>query len=284
MRLATFLPPGADAPGAGEVRGDEVVAFGAAPCSTGSRPATGRPPTARRSPLAEVTLLAPVPRPRAIFGIGLNYAAHARETGQGAAGGADRVHEAADVERRRRRGPVRCPAVVQRLDYEVELALVIGPAARSPATRSPTTSPRATCRSASRSGRAPRAPTRSARGARGSRPPTRSPDAEDLRLTTPRQRRAAPGLAHVRPDLRPARARRLHRRGDHAGARRPHPHRDAERRRPGDGPAAVPRRRRRRALRDRAAGCDRAPHLPMTVMCRTSRSPASSAPCRTRST
>ena len=33
-------------------------------------------------PLADVTLLAPVPRPRAIFGIGLNYRAHAGETGQ----------------------------------------------------------------------------------------------------------------------------------------------------------------------------------------------------------
>ncbi len=32
-------------------------------------------------PLAEVTLLAPVPAPRAIFGIGLNYADHVAETG-----------------------------------------------------------------------------------------------------------------------------------------------------------------------------------------------------------
>src|SRR3712207_7224590 len=32
-------------------------------------------------PLAEIELLAPVPEPRAIYGIGLNYAAHARETG-----------------------------------------------------------------------------------------------------------------------------------------------------------------------------------------------------------
>ena len=31
--------------------------------------------------LADVKLLAPVPQPRAIFGIGLNYAAHAAETG-----------------------------------------------------------------------------------------------------------------------------------------------------------------------------------------------------------
>ena len=43
------------------------------------RPA--RRPTAPSSRSADVTLLAP-PRPRAIFGIGLNYAAHARETGR----------------------------------------------------------------------------------------------------------------------------------------------------------------------------------------------------------
>ena len=41
--------------------------------------------------LADVTLLAPVPRPRAIFGIGLNYAAHARETGKEPPERADRL-------------------------------------------------------------------------------------------------------------------------------------------------------------------------------------------------
>ena len=47
-------------------------------------------------PLADVTLLAPVPRPRAIFGIGLNYRAHAEE-GAAACPRPDRLHEAADV-------------------------------------------------------------------------------------------------------------------------------------------------------------------------------------------
>ena len=32
-------------------------------------------------PLSEVTLLAPVPDPRTMFGIGLNYAEHIAETG-----------------------------------------------------------------------------------------------------------------------------------------------------------------------------------------------------------
>ena len=82
MRLATFLTPEGPAPHAGEVRGDRIVAFG-----TGSvidRLASGdlTPADGKDYALAEVSLLAPVQRPRAIFGIGLNYAAHAAETGK----------------------------------------------------------------------------------------------------------------------------------------------------------------------------------------------------------
>jgi len=126
MRLATFLPPGSDAPMGGEVRGAAVVAF-ADGSSVLDRLASGdrTPASGAEWALAEVTLLAPVPQPRAIFGIGLNYAAHAAETGRelpeqpivfmklpssSAAPG----------------GPVRCPEVVKRLDYEGELAIVMG--------------------------------------------------------------------------------------------------------------------------------------------------------------
>ena len=76
-------------------------------------------------PLADVTLLAPVPRPRAIFGIGLNYAAHAAEQGA-------EVPEQPIVFMKLPsssappNGRVTCPAVVKRLDYEGELAVVIG--------------------------------------------------------------------------------------------------------------------------------------------------------------
>ena len=45
MKLATFIAPGGTAAQAGEVRGDEIVAFTPAPSSTASRPATARPPT-----------------------------------------------------------------------------------------------------------------------------------------------------------------------------------------------------------------------------------------------
>jgi 2-keto-4-pentenoate hydratase/2-oxohepta-3-ene-1,7-dioic acid hydratase in catechol pathway len=75
--------------------------------------------------VGEVDLLAPLPRPPAIFGIGLNYAAHAAETG---ADPPERplvflklpLSAAAPTQLLVR------PAVVRRLDYEGELAVVIG--------------------------------------------------------------------------------------------------------------------------------------------------------------
>jgi acylpyruvate hydrolase len=126
MKLATFLPPGAAAPLAGEVRGDEIVAFPGGEtvldrlASGDATPADGE---AHR--LAEIELLAPIPRPRAIFGIGLNYADHAREQGKEPPE-APIVFMKTPASAAPPGAPVRCPAVVRRLDYEVELALVLG--------------------------------------------------------------------------------------------------------------------------------------------------------------
>jgi len=125
MRLATFLPPGGSEPLAGEVRGGEVVAFADGTVldrlTSGDRtPAAGDP-----YPLDEVTLLAPVPRPRAIFGIGLNYAKHAAETGKELPED-PMVFLKLPSSSVPPSGPVRCPAVVERLDYEVELVIVMG--------------------------------------------------------------------------------------------------------------------------------------------------------------
>jgi acylpyruvate hydrolase len=128
MRLATFLPrDGADAPIAGEVIGDEVVAFAPGETVLG-RLAFGDRTQARGEafPLAEVTLLAPVPRPRAIFGIGLNYRAHAEEGGRDAPE-APIVFMKLPTSAAPPNAPVRCPPVVRRLDYEGELAVVMGP-------------------------------------------------------------------------------------------------------------------------------------------------------------
>src|SRR5688500_14670578 len=128
MRLATFLAPtSGDAPLSGEVVGDEVVAF-APGDSVLSRLASGDRTAARGEafPLADVTLLAPVPRPRAIFGIGLNYAAHASEGGRDAPE-APIVFMKLPTSAAPPTAPVVCPPVVRRLDYEGELAVVIGP-------------------------------------------------------------------------------------------------------------------------------------------------------------
>ncbi|HEX4804592.1 MAG TPA: fumarylacetoacetate hydrolase family protein [Conexibacter sp.] len=125
MRLATFIAPGSSAPLAGEVRGERVVAFagGTVPerLASGDRTPADGPEFA----LGDVTLLAPVPRPRAIFGIGLNYAAHAAEQGR-ALPEQPIVFMKLPSSSAPPGAAVRCPAVVRRLDYEGELAIVMG--------------------------------------------------------------------------------------------------------------------------------------------------------------
>jgi acylpyruvate hydrolase len=126
MRLATFMPPGGATPLAGEVRGDTVIAFADGGTvldrlSSGD----GTPATGDAFALAEVELLAPVARPRAIFGIGLNYAAHVLETG-GTLPEAPIVFMKLPTSAAAPNAPIRAPAVVRRLDYEGELAAVMG--------------------------------------------------------------------------------------------------------------------------------------------------------------
>ncbi len=124
MRLVTFRA-GEGPARAGEVRGETVVAFDDG-ASVLDRLASGdrTPAAGPEHALGEVELLAPHV-PRAIFGIGLNYRDHAAETGKepppapivfmklpssAAAPGAD----------------VRAPRIIRRLDYEAELAVVMG--------------------------------------------------------------------------------------------------------------------------------------------------------------
>lgn len=126
MRLATFIPSGGHEPLAGEAFDGRVVAFDDGSTvrdrlASGDRTPAGGPDWA----LADVTLLAPVPQPRAILGIGLNYAAHAAEQGLEPP---ERpiVFSMPPGASAPPGGPVRCPAVVRRLDYEAELAIVMG--------------------------------------------------------------------------------------------------------------------------------------------------------------
>jgi 2-keto-4-pentenoate hydratase/2-oxohepta-3-ene-1,7-dioic acid hydratase in catechol pathway len=129
VRLATFVAPGARAPSAGAVQDGSVRAFkdglhvvdvlaGAEPQSTGASWA-----------LDEVTLLAPIPEPGTIYAIGLNYAKHIEETG------AQRPETPIVFVKVRGSvappgGPIRCPEVVRRLDYEGELTIVMGAGGR----------------------------------------------------------------------------------------------------------------------------------------------------------
>jgi 2-keto-4-pentenoate hydratase/2-oxohepta-3-ene-1,7-dioic acid hydratase in catechol pathway len=125
MRLVTFYAPEEDDPLAGEVRGDEVVAFQSG--SVLDRLASGdrSPAGGRAYALDEVALVAPVRRPRAIFGIGRNYAAHAAELG-GEPPRVPLVFTKLPTSSAPPGGPVRRPHVTAKLDYEVELAAVIG--------------------------------------------------------------------------------------------------------------------------------------------------------------
>jgi acylpyruvate hydrolase len=132
MRLATFLPPGSETPRAGEVRdeGGELRVFAHAleQLTVLDRLADpeATPVEGLSWSLAEVTLLAPVPVPRAIFGIGLNYADHVRETGAETPP-QPLVFMKLPSSAAPPNAPVHCPAVVRRLDYEGELAVVMGP-------------------------------------------------------------------------------------------------------------------------------------------------------------
>jgi 2-keto-4-pentenoate hydratase/2-oxohepta-3-ene-1,7-dioic acid hydratase in catechol pathway len=127
VRLATFADPETGEPRAAEVRGDALVAY--PPGMTVRRLLTGDAPEPASGPehaLAEATLLAPVPRPRAIFGIGLNYAKHAQETG-GELPERPIVFMKLPTSSTAPNGEVTLPeACWRRLDYEGELAIVIG--------------------------------------------------------------------------------------------------------------------------------------------------------------
>src|SRR6476620_6929225 len=125
MRLATFLADGEDVPRAGEIRGDEVVAFADGTTvldrlASGARTPAGGDAFA----LDAVTLQAPV-TPRAIFGIGLNYADHAAETGA-TPPEAPIVFMKLPSSSCPPNDPLRIPPVIRRLDYEGELAIVLG--------------------------------------------------------------------------------------------------------------------------------------------------------------
>lgn len=122
-------------PALGVLQGDEIADLSAvAPTieqvtelfDEGTRAAADQAlPRAPRLALATVQLLAPLPRPRIVFAVGVNYRDHAAETGRSIpdfpvvfnkqvsciTGPFDAIHY---------------PSVAERLDYEGELAFLIG--------------------------------------------------------------------------------------------------------------------------------------------------------------
>jgi acylpyruvate hydrolase len=126
VKLATISAPGREAPVAGEVVDERFVAFADGVTVMDVLEGRASPRRGEASwPLSEVTLLAPIVTPRTIYGIGLNYAEHARETG---AQRPERpiVFTKVPGSAAPPGGPIRRPEVVRRLDYEGELMLVIG--------------------------------------------------------------------------------------------------------------------------------------------------------------
>ncbi|HTS90367.1 MAG TPA: fumarylacetoacetate hydrolase family protein [Stellaceae bacterium] len=87
-----------------------------------------------RRPLAAVRLLAPVPRPGKILGVGRNYGAHAAEGGL-AAQEKPRIFVKLSTSVIGTGAPIPKPRSVAKLDYETELAVVIGKRARGVAER-----------------------------------------------------------------------------------------------------------------------------------------------------
>lgn len=101
---------------------NDLLALGEGGMARASAAAEG---PARRLPLAEVRLLAPVPRPPTVLAIGMNYAAHVAEFG--------RTPPEHQVWFNKQRTcivgpgePIEVPAVSDQVDYEGELAFVIG--------------------------------------------------------------------------------------------------------------------------------------------------------------
>jgi 2,4-didehydro-3-deoxy-L-rhamnonate hydrolase len=150
MRLVTFAPSSGGTPRLGALADGAVVdlATPLAPVATGMiellRAGAGGLDLARRALAAglaspapgirhdprTVTLLAPVPNPGKILGIGRNYGAHAAEGGL-AAQDKPRIFVKLSSAVIATGAPIPKPAAVTKLDYETELAVVIGRRARA---------------------------------------------------------------------------------------------------------------------------------------------------------
>jgi acylpyruvate hydrolase len=123
VKLATFEADGQVR--AGSVQGDRVAAFDGGQTVVDVLGGEAARVGGESWGLSEVALLAPVPAPGVIYAIGLNYAKHVEETG-GTKPEQPIVFVKVLGSVAPPGGPIRCPEVVRRLDYEGELTIVIG--------------------------------------------------------------------------------------------------------------------------------------------------------------
>jgi 2-keto-4-pentenoate hydratase/2-oxohepta-3-ene-1,7-dioic acid hydratase in catechol pathway len=125
VKLATIQVPQLDRPVAGVVVDDRVFLFENDRMTVkeilGGASADRGPDS---WPLSDVTLLAPIQHPGTIYAIGLNYAKHVEETG-GQRPDQPIVFVKVANSVAPPGGPIRCPEVVHRLDYEGELTIVM---------------------------------------------------------------------------------------------------------------------------------------------------------------
>ena len=137
MRLVTFTQAGSTRLGVHQ--GDHVVDLGAAApelpremtsfLAAGPLAMDGAREAAQsgkaRLPAAEVTLEAPIQRPPKILAVGLNYADHIRETGREAPK-IPMIFNKQSTAVNGPGGPIHVPRVSDQVDWEGELAFVIG--------------------------------------------------------------------------------------------------------------------------------------------------------------
>ena len=145
MRLVTFAPKGA-APRLGVLAEGAVIDLTPVASSMiellragaegleQARRALTAPASTPRHDLEAVTLLAPVPNPGKILGVGRNYGAHAAEGGL-AAQEKPRIFVKLASAVIGTAAPIPKPSTVTKLDYETELAVVIGRRARGVSER-----------------------------------------------------------------------------------------------------------------------------------------------------
>ena len=131
MKLVTYSTDGG-AVGVGSVEDGEIRPLGGSSMLEYIEHgrSAGRQPGGERVSLEGARLHAPVPRPQKVIGIGLNYSDHAAETGA-------EIPDKPIVFAKYPNTvvgpgePIRIPAITEQVDYEAELAVVIGRTARN---------------------------------------------------------------------------------------------------------------------------------------------------------